>query len=225
MDEAELSATAQDYVKVVWSATEWTDTPVTTKFLSQRLNVSAPTVSENVRKLVTAGLLEHEPYGAITLTREGERRALQMVRRHRIIETFLVTQLRYGWDEVHDEAEVLEHACSARLIDALDGLLGHPRRDPHGDPIPSPAGEVDAVEGVNLAAAAVGRWVVTRVSDADPEVLRELAALGVVVDARLTVLRPGEDGSGPRIEVDGGAPLDLPAPAASAVWLLPEARA
>lgn len=218
MTEAELSATGEDYVKVVWNASEWSDAPVTTSYLAKRLGVSAPTVSENVRKLVAAGLLEHEPYGAITLTPDGERRALDMVRRHRIIETFLVTQLGYGWDEVHDEAEVLEHACSPRMIDALDDLLGRPTRDPHGDPIPNRDGAVVMPAATNLAEAEPGEWTVVRVSDADPAVLRALAARGLTVDARVTVAALPRDQSVTLRVAGEDAPLDDPV--ARAVWLV-----
>ncbi|WP_062288954.1 metal-dependent transcriptional regulator [Demequina phytophila] len=219
MTEPQLTATAQDYVKIVWSATEWSDAPVTTKRLAERLGVSAPTVSENVRKLVAAGLLDHRPYGAITLTAEGERRALEMVRRHRLIETFLVTHLGYGWDEVHDEAEVLEHACSPRMIDAIDTLLGHPTRDPHGDPIPTAAGRIVTLDGTNLAEAATGRWTVARLSDSDPAVLRDLADLGLTVDASIRVLGPDPSG-GIRVETDEAADIVVPPATASAVWLV-----
>ncbi|WP_062517314.1 metal-dependent transcriptional regulator [Demequina gelatinilytica] len=219
MAEAPLTATAQDYVKIVWSATEWSDAPVTTKALAERLGVSAPTVSENVRKLVAAGLLDHEPYGAITLTAEGERRALDMVRRHRLIETFLVTQLGYGWDEVHDEAEVLEHACSSRMIDAIDSLLGHPTRDPHGDPIPSATGRIVTLDGTNLTDAVPGAWTVARLSDADPAVLRDLASLGLTVDASIRVHGPDPSG-GILVETDEAARIVVPPSTASAVWLV-----
>ncbi|MDN4478413.1 metal-dependent transcriptional regulator [Demequina lignilytica] len=219
IDPQTLSATAQDYVKIVWGATEWSDAPVTTKMLAERLGVSAPTVSENVRKLAAAGLLDHEPYGAITLTADGERCALDMVRRHRLIETFLVTQLGYGWDEVHDEAEVLEHACSTRMIDALDRMLGHPTRDPHGDPIPTRSGRIEVLDGTGLDAADAGQWRVTRLSDADPAVLRDLSALGLVPDATIRVL--GRTSEGVQVAVDGEAETaTIPPATAVAVWLI-----
>ncbi len=219
MAEGALTPTAEDYVKVVWNATEWSDAPVTTKRIAERLGVSAPTVSENVRKLVAAGLLEHEPYGAITLTAAGRLRALDMVRRHRLIETFLVTQLGYGWDEVHDEAEVLEHACSPRMIDALDALLGHPTRDPHGDPIPTRSGRIETLDATSLAEAAPGQWRVTRLSDADPAVLREISALGLVPDATIRVL--GRTSDGVQVVADqGAAVLTVPPATAVAVWLI-----
>lgn len=137
MSTGTLTSVAQDYIKVVWGLQEWSDAPVTTKDLAERLGVGPSTVSETVRRLVSQGLLDHERYGAIHLTEQGRRHALDMVRRHRLIETFLVQHLGYTWDEVHDEAEVLEHAVSDLMVHRIDEALGHPTRDPHGDPIPS----------------------------------------------------------------------------------------
>ena len=111
-----------------------------------------------------------------------------MVRRHRLLETYLVSELGYSWDEVHDEAEVLEHAVSDLMIDRIDALLGHPVRDPHGDPIPTADGEVPRPPAVPLSALDVGASaVVARISDADPDVLRYLAELGLGLDAEVTV--------------------------------------
>jgi len=133
-----------------------------------------------VKKLAAQGLVDHQPYGAISLTAAGTELALKMVRRHRLIETWLVEGLGYTWDEVHDEAEVLEHAVSERLLDALDAQLGHPVRDPHGDPIPSAHGDPRRVDAVRLSEATGGR--VVRVSDENPDDLRELARRGIHLD-------------------------------------------
>jgi DtxR family transcriptional regulator, Mn-dependent transcriptional regulator len=109
-EPAGLSAVAQDYLKVIWNAQEWSLAKVSTKMLAEKLGVSASTASESIRKLAEQGLVDHEKYGAVTLTESGRRAALAMVRRHRLLEAFLVKELGYSWDEVHDEAEVLEHA-------------------------------------------------------------------------------------------------------------------
>ena len=139
-----------------------------------------------VKKLVAQGLVEHAPYGAITLTAEGSEHALRMVRRHRLIETWLVRQFGYSWDEVHDEAEVLEHTLSDRLLDAIDEQLGRPVRDPHGDPIPSADGVVERPDAVLLSRVEPGRrGRVVRISDRDPVVLRELSAAGIALDSEL----------------------------------------
>jgi DtxR family Mn-dependent transcriptional regulator len=137
-----------------------------------------------VKKLGEQGLVEHAPYASIMLTPAGRTAALRMVRRHRLIETWLVEEFGYSWDEVHDEAEILEHALSDRLLDAIDVQLGRPGRDPHGDPIPSADGALPVAEGLLLADCAPGlRGRIVRISDRDPAVLRRLADDGIGVDA------------------------------------------
>jgi DtxR family Mn-dependent transcriptional regulator len=187
MPLSELSSTVQDYLKVIWTATEWEPRPVTVTQLATRMQVRKATVSDAVRRLAEAGLLTHEPYGGIELTEQGRRHAVGMVRRHRLIETFLVSTLGYAWDEVHEEAETLEHAVSDTMVDRIDALLGHPSRDPHGDPIPSRAGEPHLPSAVPLAdASSEVPLTVERISDADPQVLRELARRGIRPGSSLT---------------------------------------
>jgi DtxR family Mn-dependent transcriptional regulator len=188
MPLSELSSTAQDYLKVVWSATEWAPGPVTVTLLAERMGVRKATASDTVRRLVEAGLLVHEPYGGVELCAAGREHAIGMVRRHRILETFLVASLGYGWDEVHDEAERLEHAVSDTLIDRIDAMLGHPARDPHGDPIPTREGLPHLPTAMLLTDAPRGvPLTVERISDADPEILRELARRGIRPGSRLTL--------------------------------------
>ncbi|WP_298456662.1 metal-dependent transcriptional regulator [uncultured Cellulomonas sp.] len=205
-DPSALTPVAQDYLKVVWAAGEWSTAPVTTKRLAERLGVGAPTVSETVRRLCDQGLLAHARYGAVELTAAGRAHAVAMVRRHRLIETFLVRELGYGWDEVHDEAEVLEHAVSDLLVERLDERLGHPVRDPHGDPIPTAAGHVPALAAQPLRDVPAGRWVVARISDADPALLRSFTALGIVVDAVLDLDVAPDDVAPDDSAPDGSAP-------------------
>ncbi|ASR54900.1 metal-dependent transcriptional regulator [Cellulomonas sp. PSBB021] len=217
-----LSPVAQDYLKVVWSATEWAERPVTTKLLATRLGVGASTVSETVRRLADQGLLTHEPYGAVGLTDEGRRHALAMVRRHRLVETFLVEVLGYGWDEVHDEAEVLEHAVSDVFVERVAERLGHPVRDPHGDPIPGPDGSLVAPDATPMWDADPGRWTVARISDADPDLLRYLDEVGIGIDTVLTV-GPRRDAVGTVGVTVGDRVLDLGQVAAHAIWITPAA--
>ncbi|MBN9141503.1 MAG: metal-dependent transcriptional regulator [Micrococcales bacterium] len=197
------SSAIEDYLKVIYSHTEWQETPITGSQLAARLGLVPSTVTEMIKKLANQGLVRHAPYGAITLTDAGLAEALRMVRRHRLVETWLVEGFGYAWDEVHDEAEVLEHALSDRLLAAIDAQLGHPTRDPHGDPIPDAEGVVrrpDAVLASELEPDVRGR--VARISDRDPEVLRRLGDQGIGLD---TVLAVGE----------------LPEGAGEAVWLVP----
>lgn len=206
------SPAADDYLKTVYAHTEWQDAPITPSVLAAKLGIAPSSVTEMVKKLAAAGLVSHVPYGAVRLTDAGTRRALAMVRRHRLIETWLVQEFGYGWDEVHDEAEVLEHTISDRLLEGIDERLGRPRFDPHGDAIPDAAGAVDREPFVLLADAPTGHvGRVMRVDDRDPELLRALEAAGVVVAAVVTTTTSG-------ITLDG-TETELPAGAADVVWL------
>ncbi len=214
-----LSSVAQDYLKVIWTAQEWSQEKVSTKLLAERIGVSASTVSEAVRKLADQGLVEHARYGSITLTEEGRRAAVAMVRRHRLLETFLVNELGYGWDEVHDEAEVLEHAVTETLMARIDAKLGHPDRDPHGDPIPSADGAVPTPLARQLShfqAGESGR--VARISDFDPAMLRYFDSVGIALDTPITVVERRDFAGTIAIRI-GDHTLDLGSPAAEAIWL------
>jgi DtxR family Mn-dependent transcriptional regulator len=224
-EPAGLSAVAQDYLKVIWNAQEWSLEKVSTKMLSEKIGVSASTASESIRKLAEQGLVDHEKYGAVTLTESGRRAALAMVRRHRLIEAFLVKELGYSWDEVHDEAEVLEHAVSDRLVARIDAKLGFPQRDPHGDPIPGSDGRVPTPPARQLWACHDGdAGTVARISDADPEMLRYFDSIGISLDSRLRVLTRREFAGMISVAVESadGAPttVDLGSPAAQAIWMV-----
>ena len=179
----------EDYVKVIYSHTEWQPDPITTSVLATRLGLAPSSVTEMVKKLTRQGLAEHVPYGAIVLTEDGTALALRMLRRHRLIETWLVRHFDYSWDEVHDEAEILEHALSDRLLDKIDEQLGFPTRDPHGDPIPSRDGVIRQPPAAVLGLTQPGSSVrVVRISDRRPELLRHLEAAGIHLDSELAVL-------------------------------------
>lgn len=228
----DLSPVAQDYLKVIWTAQEWSREKVSTKMLAERIGVSASTASESIRKLADQGLVDHEKYGAVTLTDDGRRAALAMVRRHRLMETFLVNELGYGWDEVHDEAEVLEHAVSDRMLDRIDAKLGFPTRDPHGDPIPAADGNVPTPPARQLSVCQDGdAGTVARISDADPEMLRYFDSVGISLDSRLRVLARRDFAGMISVAVEnagnsGGAAdadlitVDLGNPAAEAIWVV-----
>lgn len=211
MSEPDLSSitpVAQDYLKVIWSATEWGDPPITTGALAARFGTSAPAVSDTLRRLAGQGLLVYEPYRPVRLSGTGERLAVAMVRRHRLLETFLAQVLGYAWDEVHDEAERLEHAVSEAFLQRIDALLGHPTHDPHGDVIPAAGSAATPGLARLLSQAGPGRWRVVRVSDADPAALARLSAAGV---------RPGAEVDAAGLLADGSLhPDDLAAVRVSA---------
>lgn len=185
------SPAIDDYLKTIYAHTEWQDAPITPSVLAANLGVAPSSVTEMVKKLSGQGLVVHEPYRAVRLSDAGERRALEMTRRHRLIETWLVSEFGYAWDEVHDEAEVLEHSISDRLLEKIDERLGHPRFDPHGDAIPDAAGRVVREPFVLLAQAPLGHTGrVLRVSDRDPDLLRAIEGSGVTVGAEHRVGDP-----------------------------------
>ncbi|HEY8700243.1 MAG TPA: metal-dependent transcriptional regulator [Arthrobacter sp.] len=217
------SSSIEDYVKVIYSFTEWQDKPITSSQLAQRLGVANSSVSEMVRKLKDQGLVDHKPYSAITLTEDGVRLALSMVRRHRLIETYLVEQLGYSWDEVHDEAELLEHAVSDTFIERMAAKLGDPRRDPHGDPIPTAEGTVlmpDAHLMSELDQGHTGR--ITRISDENPDLLRYLSAEEIDLDAEVEVIGRKPFGGALVVRIRSGGrtqDYDLANEVTSALWV------
>lgn len=183
---------AEDYVKAIYQHTEWQQQPITPSELAQVLGVAPASVTQMVKKLSIDGWVDHQPYGPVVLTARGVRKAVMMVRRHRLLETWLVQEMHYAWDEVHEEAEILEHSISDRLLATMDARLGHPAVDPHGDPIPGTSGEVHYAEAVPLAAAAAGDEVeVLRISDRVPGLLRKLAEAGVRPGTTLVVISTG----------------------------------
>ncbi|MUK02190.1 metal-dependent transcriptional regulator [Vibrio cholerae] len=207
------STSVQDYVKAIYAFTEWQQDAMTATHLATRLSVANSSVTGMVAKLVDLGLADHRKYGPISLTPSGRALALAMVRRHRLIETFLVSELGYGWEEVHDEAEQLEHTVSDAFIQRLDEKLDHPRRDPHGDPIPAADGTVRYPPAHRLDGLDDGHTGrVVRVSDDDPDVLRFLDRNGISLDDEVRLsgrssdsrleLRLGVDAAAPTLAVD-----------------------
>ncbi|WP_448811538.1 metal-dependent transcriptional regulator [Agromyces bauzanensis] len=211
------SPAIEDYLKTVYAHTEWQPDAITPKVLADRLGVAPSSVTEMVKKMAAAGLVSHVPYGAVRLTADGTAEALAVVRRHRLIETWLVQEMGYGWDEVHDEAEILEHAISDRLLEAIDARLGRPVRDPHGDPIPRSDGTLERRPTLLLAEASPGHsGAVVRISDRDPGVLRALDEAGIGLDAELTVT----DVAAASVDVTiGSRSHTLPRAAAEVIWV------
>jgi DtxR family Mn-dependent transcriptional regulator len=207
------SPAVDDYLKTIYHHTEWQDDRITPSQLAGELGLAPSSVTEMVQKLAAQGLVTHRPYGPVALTESGERRAAAIIRRHRLIETWLVREFGYGWDEVHDEAEVLEHSVSDRLLERIDDRLGRPTHDPHGDAIPDASGHVHREPFVLLGDAEPGHaGRVLRVSDRDPALLRALVDIGVDVGRTVRVTDAGAS-------VDEGPDVALPTGADRAVWL------
>lgn len=183
-----VSSMTEDYLKALYGAEERGADGLGVTDLARIMNVAASTASENVRKLQQQGLLDHAPYQKAHLTERGRLAAVKIIRRHRVLETYLYARLGFDWDEVHKEAEILEHAVSDLLLERMAAALGNPTRDPHGDPIPTMEGETALDFRRCLFELLPGEsGYVARISDSDGALLRYLDSLGVVLDAKLTV--------------------------------------
>lgn len=195
MHVSDLPDRSQDYLKKIYDLQDWGQGGASLSDLAEELGQRRSTASEAVKKLAADGLVHHAPYGDITLSDSGLAFALQMVRRHRLIETYLLRELDYGVDEVHDEAEILEHAVSDTFIARIDAVMGFPTRDPHGDPIPDASGQVAVPQTVPLAEVDPGqRVLVDRISDRDPALLRYLEDNGIAPGTHVDVAdRPYPD--------------------------------
>ena len=219
------SRAEQDYLKAVFALGEYGDR-VTIGLLASHLDVAQPSVSVMVKKLAARDLVVHQPQGDVALTSTGRLEALRVLRRHRLLEAFLSETLGFAWEEVHAEAEVLEHSVSERLTSRIAEHLHHPARDPHGDPIPSESGDYPTAPDPPLASAAPGSRVrIARVKDRHPEILERLAADGLVPGVELIV--EGHDAFGGPLWVSTRFARHALGPAlvdAIAVEILPPAR-
>lgn len=211
MPQDQPSEAIEDYVKAIYALARRSDGTVTTNALAARLGVTAGSVSAMNKKLAERGLAEHEPYRNVRLTAEGERVALAVMRKHRLLELYLAEHLGVPWDRVHAEAEALEHVLSEDLEARIAAKLGDPTHDPHGDPIPDADLVIDEAQTSNLVDMQVGdRGRFVRVSDANPEMLRYLDGRGIALGDELEIVdRQPFDGPltvrvGSRQEVLGG---------------------
>ena len=183
-----LTRSVEDYLKAIYRLSPQ-GRPAATSEIAQRLELSPASVSGMVKRLSEQGLLEHIPYKGVQLTPDGRRAALRMLRRHRLIEAYLVAFLGYTWDTVHDEAERLEHAVSDTLVDRMATVLGHPTVDPHGDPIPTSEGDILELASTPLAEVPAGATVeVSQVEEGQPDRLRYIASIGLRPGVQVTVV-------------------------------------
>jgi DtxR family Mn-dependent transcriptional regulator len=184
------TSTVEDYVKTLYVEQQrTTGRLVALGKLATAMDVVPGTVTTMVRTLSEAGLVQYEPRVGVSLTEAGEKLALHVLRRHRLVELFLVEVLKFDWSEVHDEAEELEHAMSDKLIERMDDYLGRPTADPHGDPIPSASGEIEAQASVALSQCDAGERVsVVRIDNQDPAFLKYADDNGLRPGAELVVL-------------------------------------
>lgn len=195
-DQSRITPAIEDYLKAIYTLQQQHGI-VTTSLLGEQRGSKPGSVTGMIKKLAEMNLVQHTPYQGVVLTPAGERIALEVIRHHRLIELYLVEALGYSWDEVHEEAEKLEHHISEKLEARIAEHLGHPAFDPHGDPIPTLEGDLPATGGARLADLGIAeRGRIVRVRDQSGERLRYLADLGLV--------------PGAQVEVVGSAPFDGP---------------
>lgn len=211
MNNPALTRSVEDYLKAIFALSRSGD-PVATSAIAESLTVQPASVTGMVKRMAESGLLEHVPYKGVRLTEPGEREALRVIRRHRILETYLCDRLGFSWDDVHDEAERLEHAASDELVERMAKALGSPSHDPHGAPIPTVSGDIELEDLDTLAESEAGSRVVVRsVRDQSAPDLRSMAEEGLFPGARLFVDAVADDGS-VSITVEGGPSGGRPVP-------------
>ncbi len=214
------SAAIEDYVKAIYQL-QSEGQMASTSALAGALHVSPASATGMVKKLAARKLVRHAPYRGIELTAAGEKMALEVIRHHRLIELFLQQTLDLPWDQVHAEAEKMEHVLSEDLEDRIAEKLGNPVQDPHGDPIPTKAGKIDRMVGQKLAELAVGETgIVRRVSAQEPEQLRYLGGLGLRPNAEVQVVEQAPFGGPLRVRV-GTREHVLDGRFAQQIWVSP----
>lgn len=195
------SASKENYVKAVFHLQQEQES-VTTNALADTLQTRPASVTDMLKKLKTEKLLQYEKYRGVRLTAEGRKVAVQIIRKHRLWEYFLVEKLQFGWEEVHDIAEELEHISSKKLIDRLDAFLDFPQSDPHGDPIPDINGKMPALQQASVSDMPLNSsGTVNGISDQSPEMLELLTHKNIQLGSRLEVKK--------KFEVDGSVEIKI----------------
>ncbi len=222
-DSTGLSRSVEDYLKAIYSLCA--EEPVaSTSSIAEALEVQPASVTGMVKRLAESGFLEHVPYRGVQLTEAGNRAALRILRRHRILETYLTVRLGFPWEDVHREAERLEHAASDQLIERMASALQDPSHDPHGAPIPTPAGEIEATDSVTLGELSSGDEAHIRaVRDDDAELLKGAETAGLIPGTRVQVVSRDRSRRVMAVEVgDGdGAKVEVPLDLAFRVYVVP----
>jgi len=219
------TSTVEDYLKRIYLEQQAApEARVPTGQIAQALSVTPGTATAMIKTLADSGLVDHEPYAGVRLTQAGKALATRVVRRHRLVELFLVEVMGMNWSEVHSEAEVLEHAVSDRLIERIDEMLGRPASDPHGDPIPTSLGEFVAPQSLeSLIACPLGASrIVARVTDQRADFLRLVESHGLMPGERVVVRARDELMDSVEVLPGRGEPLRLGFRAASRVLVAPE---
>lgn len=188
--QARLSSTEENYLKAIYKLTEHDAQGASTNAIAEQLQTRAASVTDMLKKLSAKLLIDYKKYQGVTLTVDGRLTALSIIRRHRLWEVFLVQKLNFGWDEIHDIAEELEHVSEPKLIQRLDNFLGNPTSDPHGDLIPSASGELPETNQILLNKLGIGdSGMVIAVFEHDPKFLQYLDEVNLNLGKQITVLK------------------------------------
>lgn len=201
-----LSQAVEDYLKAIYKLQEIgeADRPVSTTDVARRLDVSAASVTNMAKRLGQMGLVDYQSYKGVVLTPAGEKIALEIIRHHRLLETYLREVMGYSWDLIHEEAEHLEHHISEEFERRIDEMLGYPTHDPHGDPIPTRDGRIGDASTESLAEADLDHpLVIQRVSDQDPQLLHYLEEIGLLPRVRVHIVRKAPFNGPLTVHVDG----------------------
>lgn len=212
------SSTVEDYLKAILRL-QGEGGATTVGQVAAELQVTPGTVTTMMRHLSEEGLVDYAPRKGLKLQAKGEKSALRVVRRHRLIELFLVNVMKLDWSEVHEEAEILEHVISDRLLDRIDTMLGEPRHDPHGDPIPDRDGNLPAFEGIELVSAGEGLHRVVRVSDEDSSLLAWLDEKGIAIGTSVEVSNSDRAAGVVEITTESGDRMPLGSVVAESIYV------
>jgi DtxR family Mn-dependent transcriptional regulator len=219
------SSTVENYLKTLYTQQQdYPGEPVPLGKLAERLALTPGTVTTMIKRLAESRLVEYETRSGARLTTEGERLALQVLRRHRLLELFLVQVVGFDWSEVHDEAEELEHAASEKLLERIDHMLGYPELDPHGDPIPTPKGEVTDRALIQLSECPPGPAEVAQIADHEATFLTFVHEHGLMPGVTITVRGSDPVADVVTLETDQTRPVQLGMTAARKIRVLCQAR-
>lgn len=199
-----ISLAEENYLKAIFHLSEDGSRPVLTNDLANKMNTKAASVTDMIKRLSGKGLISYEKYYGVQITKTGKSEALQIIRKHRLWETFLVDKLNFTWDEVHEIAEQLEHIQSSVLIEKLDAFLGHPKSDPHGEPIPDQNGKMTEVKQTTLSEASVKKKAtLLAVKNDSPTFLKYISKLGMRLGSKISIVNKTEFDGSQEIIIDG----------------------
>lgn len=215
-----LSFAEENYLKAIYHLAEQSDQNVSTNAIAEELNTKAASVTDMIKRLSGKGVLSYQKYRGVQVSETGKIAALRVIRKHRLWETFLVAKLKFNWDEVHEVAEQLEHIQSPLLIKRLDELLGHPKFDPHGDPIPDENGEFKEKEKRPLFELDIDEFgIVVTVQDDSTNFLQYLDKIGVYIGAKIKVTDKVEFDGSMEIQIDSKKTIFISRQVSENIWV------